>query len=234
MLQTLQIEEILEHLSTVHHWNAMSIEVFHAHLKSFRRLRAVLLKCPNFRADTRSSLCLLLLESFEAWWMSNWLADSSHWRIKSSLSGSLATLCWSVLMFLFCFVFQKCFRKALQLHMQSFIILHCCFVKIYLTLGHSTWKKQSTNIVSCRQTIVICLTESSLSSWCKNWAISSGVVPSMPCSCRYWMPLFGFLLNLCIMIHRTPIWAAYLDSAFFKYEDEAFIRYMFSLRLWFK
>ncbi len=109
MLQTLQIEEILEHLSTVHHWNAMSIEVFHAHLKSFRRLRAVLLKCSNFRADIRSSLCLLLQESFEAWWMSNWVTDSSHWRIKSSLSGSLATLCWSVLTFLFCFseMFQK-------------------------------------------------------------------------------------------------------------------------------
>ncbi len=133
MLQTLQFWEILEHLSTVHHWNAMSIEVFHAHLKSFRRLRAVLLKCPNFRADIRSSLCPLLLESFEAWWMSNRVADSSHWRIKSSLSGSLATLCWSVLIFLFCFVFQKCFRKALQLHMhiQSFIIVHCCIVKIY-------------------------------------------------------------------------------------------------------
>lgn len=41
------------------------------------------------------------------------------------------------------------------------------------------------------------LTESSLSSWCKNWARSSGVVPSMPCSWRYWIPLFGFLLNLC-------------------------------------
>lgn len=40
------------------------------------------------------------------------------------------------------------------------------------------------------------LTESNLSSWCKNWAISSGVVPSIPCSCRYWIPLFGFLLNL--------------------------------------
>ncbi len=116
--------------------------------------------------------------------------------------------------------------------MQSFIIVHCCIFCIYLTLGHSTWKKQSTNIVSCRQTIVICLTESSLSSWCKNWAISSGVVPSMPCSCRYWMPLFGFLLNLWIMVHRTPTWAAYLDSAFFKYEDKVFIWYMFSLRLW--
>lgn len=40
------------------------------------------------------------------------------------------------------------------------------------------------------------LTESNLSSWCKNWAISSGVVPSMPCSWRYCIPLFGFLLNL--------------------------------------
>lgn len=41
-------------------------------------------------------------------------------------------------------------------------------------------------------------TESSLSSWCKNWARSSGVVPSIPCSCRYWIPLFGFLLNLFV------------------------------------
>lgn len=40
------------------------------------------------------------------------------------------------------------------------------------------------------------VTESSLSSWCRNWARSSGVVPSMPCSWRYWIPLFGFLLNL--------------------------------------
>ncbi len=139
MLQTLQIEEILEHLSTVHHWNAMSIEVFHAHLKSFRRLRAVLLKCSNFRADTRSSLCLLLQESFEAWWMSNWVADSSlkdqiisKWKFGNTLLECLDV-----------FVFQKCFRKALQLHMQSFIIVHCCIFLIYLTLGHSTWKKQS-------------------------------------------------------------------------------------------
>lgn len=42
------------------------------------------------------------------------------------------------------------------------------------------------------------ITESSLSSWCKNWARSSGVVPSMPWSWRYWIPLFGFLLKLRI------------------------------------
>jgi len=40
------------------------------------------------------------------------------------------------------------------------------------------------------------LTVSSRSSWCKNWAISSAVEPSMPWSCRYWTPRFGFLLKL--------------------------------------
>ena len=40
------------------------------------------------------------------------------------------------------------------------------------------------------------LTESRRSSWCRNWAMSSTDVPSMPCSWRYWIPLLGFLLNL--------------------------------------
>lgn len=40
------------------------------------------------------------------------------------------------------------------------------------------------------------LTESRRSSWCRNWAISSTDVPSMPCSWRNWIPLLGFLLNL--------------------------------------
>lgn len=39
------------------------------------------------------------------------------------------------------------------------------------------------------------LTESRRSSWCRNWAISSTDVPSMPCSWRNWIPLLGFLLN---------------------------------------
>lgn len=40
------------------------------------------------------------------------------------------------------------------------------------------------------------LTESRRSSWCRNWAISSTDVPSIPCSWRNWIPLLGFLLNL--------------------------------------
>ena len=40
------------------------------------------------------------------------------------------------------------------------------------------------------------LTEQRRSSWCRNCAMSSAVVPSIPCSCRYCIPLFGFLLNL--------------------------------------
>lgn len=50
--------------------------------------------------------------------------------------------------------------------------------------------------------IYFLITESSRSSWCKNWARSSGVVPSIPCSWRYWIPLFGFLLNL-FMAQKT-------------------------------
>lgn len=53
------------------------------------------------------------------------------------------------------------------------------------------------------------VTESSLSSWCKNWARSSGVVPSMPCSWRYWIPLFGFLLNLRRMQRRRTYCSRY-------------------------
>lgn len=45
--------------------------------------------------------------------------------------------------------------------------------------------------------MVLCnLTEHRRSSWCKNCARSSAVLPSIPCSCRYCIPLFGFLLNL--------------------------------------
>lgn len=40
------------------------------------------------------------------------------------------------------------------------------------------------------------LTVSSRSSWCRNWAMSSAEDPSMPWSCRYWIPRLGFLLNL--------------------------------------
>jgi len=32
------------------------------------------------------------------------------------------------------------------------------------------------------------------SSWCKNSATSSILLPRRPCSCRYWIAFFGFLL----------------------------------------
>lgn len=54
---------------------------------------------------------------------------------------------------------------------------------------------------------VLCnLTEQRRSSCCKNCARSSAVLPSIPCSCRYCIPLFGFLLNLFRQKHgKTDI-----------------------------
>lgn len=46
---------------------------------------------------------------------------------------------------------------------------------------------------------------SSLSSWCRNCAMSSAVAPSMPWSCRYWIPRFGFLLKLSRDERKTSV-----------------------------